>query len=86
MASRVIARRSDPRDGKVHVYTLYRVGDAAHLLGISRWTLSRLIDSGHIRPAENTGLKTVRVTGKELQRYLDSLNPEPEPEGGTPDA
>jgi hypothetical protein len=86
MASRILARRSDPRDGQLHVYTLYRLGDACHLLGISRWILSRLIDSGHIRLAQNTGFQTPRIAGRELQRYLDSLNPEPEPEGGTPDA
>ena len=52
---------------------LYRLGEAAAVLGISKTSMYGLLRSGQIE-AVKIGSKTRRITAVELRRYVASLD------------
>lgn len=42
--------------------------EAGEIIGVSRWTIYRLIESGHLAKLPHLG-KKVRIAGVEIQRF-----------------
>jgi len=56
---------------------VYKVGDAATLLGVSPDTVRRWVDSGRLGSRETTGGGRRLIDGEELARFAESLAPAP---------
>ncbi|WP_443094856.1 helix-turn-helix domain-containing protein [Rothia koreensis] len=49
----------------------YSISNAADQLGVSRGTVYNLVNRGHLKTVSYPGIEGMRITSKELARFLD---------------